>query len=52
MEQAPLREVGQEQEGVSAKGEGVEVEWEGRALGPGLAGIVSAPIVEQKFLTR
>ena len=42
----------QGQEEASVKGEGVEVEWEERALEPGPVGIVSAPIVEQKFLTR
>jgi len=52
MEQALLREVGQGQEGASVKEEGVEVEWEERALEPGPAGIVSAPIVGRKFLTR
>jgi len=52
MEQALPEGVAQGQEEASAKGEGVEVEWEGRALGPGPAGIVSVPVVEQKFLTK
>ena len=52
MEQALLGEVAQEQEGALVKEEWVEVGWEERALEPGPAGIVSAPIVEQKFLTR
>jgi len=52
MEQALLREVGQGQEEALVKEEGVEVEWEERALEPGPVGIVSAPIVGQKFLTK
>jgi len=52
MEQALLGEVVQEQEEASVKEGWGEVEWEGRALGPGPAGIVSVPIVEQKFLTK
>jgi len=42
----------QGQEEVSANGEEVEVEWEEHALEPGPVGIVSAPVVEQKLLTR
>ena len=52
MEQALPEEVVQGQEEVLAKEEWVEVGWEERALGPDPVGIVSAPIVEQKFLTR
>ena len=52
MEQDLPVEVAQGQEEVLAKEEWVEVGWEERALEPGPAGIVSAPIVEQKFLTR
>ncbi len=40
------------QEEVLAKEGWVEVGWEERALEPDPVGIVSAPIVEQKFLTR
>ena len=52
MEQALLEGAVQGQEEASVKEKGVEVEWEERALEPGPVGIVSAPIVEQKFLTR
>ena len=52
MEQALLGEVVQGQEEASVKEEGVEVEWEERALEPGPVGIVSVPIVEQSFLIR
>jgi len=52
MGQALPEEVGQGQEEASAKGGWVEVEWEEHALEPDPAGIVSVPIVEQKFLTR
>ena len=52
MEQALLREVGQGQEEALGKEEGVEVEWEERALEPGPVGIVPAPIVGQSFLIR
>ena len=52
MEQALLGEVVQGQEEASVKEEGVEVEWEERALEPGPVGIVSAPIVGQSFLTK
>ena len=52
MEQGLPEEVAQGQEEASVKEEGVEVEWEERALEPGPVGIASAPIVGQKFLTK
>ena len=52
MEQALPEGVAQGQEEASVKEEGVEVEWEERALEPGPVGIVSVPIVEQSFLIR
>jgi len=52
MEQDLLEEGVGGQEEVSDKGEGAEVEWEEHALEPGPVGIVSAPIVGQKFLTK
>jgi len=52
MEQALPEGVVQGQEGVSVKEEWVEAGWEERALEPGPVGIVSAPVVEQNFLTR
>ena len=42
----------QGQEEVLAKGVRVGVGWEERALELDPVGIVSAPVVEQKFLTR
>ena len=39
-------------EEVLAKEARVKVRWEERALEPGPVGIVSAPIVGQKFLTK
>ena len=52
MEQALPEGVVQEQAGASVKGARVKVGWEERALEPDPVGIVSAPVVEQKFLTR
>ena len=52
MEQALLEGAVQGQEGASVKEEWVEAGWEERALEPDPVGIVSAPIVEQKFLIR
>jgi len=52
MEQALPAGAVQGQEEASVKEEGVEVEWEERALEPDPAGVVSAPIVEQSFLTK
>ena len=50
MEQALPEGAVQGQEEVSVKG--VRVGWEERALEPDPVGIVSAPVVEQNFLTR
>ena len=52
MEQGLPEGVVQEQAGASVKEGWVEVGWEERALEPDPVGIVSAPVVEQKFLTR
>ena len=52
MEQGLPEGVVRGQEEVSVKEEWVEVGWEERALEPDPAGIVSALIVEQKFLTK
>ena len=52
MEQDLLEGVARGQEEVPAKGEGVKVGWEERALEPDPVGIVSAPIVGQSFLIR
>ena len=52
MEQDLPEGAAQGQEEASVKEEGVEVGWEERALEPGPAGIASAPVVEQSFLTK
>jgi len=52
MEQALPEEVGRGREGVSAKGEGVEVGWEERAREPAPVGAVSVPSVGQEFPTK
>jgi len=52
MEQALPEGVVQVQEGASVREGWVEAGWEERALEPDPAGIVSAPIVEQKFLIK
>jgi len=52
MEQALPEGAVQGQEEVSVKGARVRVGWEERTLEPDPVGIVSAPVVEQKFLTR
>jgi len=52
MEQGLPEGAAQGQEGVSDKGEAVEVEWEEHALELDPVGIVSAPIVGQSFLIR
>ena len=52
MEQALPKGAAQGQEEVLAKEGWVEVGWEERALELAPVGIVSVPIVEQRFLTR
>ena len=52
MEQDLPEGVVQGQEGALVKEERVEVEWEGRALEPDPAGIVSVPIVGRNSFTR
>ena len=52
MEQDLPKGAAQGREEASGKEGWVEVGWEGRALELDPVGIVSVPIVEQKFLTR